>query len=679
MQILYRTNPSGVRVIKYRNLYCLLLFMVYGHTISARNTKPAYSREDSANIMQLLNKASALKQRNPDSSFICLQKALAESRQKKFTDGIAGSLYLLGLLYNLQSSFDRAIACNKEALPYCRQSDRYQYLAATLYGNIGYSYYIKGSYATALNYYDSSIKEGQKLNLPKERKQLAVTLNNIAAIHWQLKQWAQALNYLDQAEDICKNGNFSSQLMMTLANKASVYDKSGNDAQAALYYKEALKLPIQYDNPESVVNFITAKSGMAEWYIKLNKPKDALQLLNELDTIRRAAYVEHSSVTPAYLKGVAYLMLGAYDRSEVFLKRSLKLSEEMDIKDQLINIHKTLSQVYDSTLQYKAALAHYYIYSQLRDTLLGKEKTRDINEIDTKYRTAEKDRDIIQKQLLINKQQAQITRRNVWIGSISAGALLLGILLAFRHRINRQKQDNQSKQIHILQQQHEIFVQEQEINHLNAMMKGEEQERVRIARELHDGIVSQLLAVRLHLNGVLYNKKDNALQPQDFQHTIQYLEDATKELRTTAHNMMPETVLQSGLVTGLRTYSEKMSELSIARIECTQVGLEYPLDTDRALSLYRIAQELIQNALKHAKASHILIQLNYRDALLALTVEDNGKGCASGTLKETTGMGLRNIFARVRSMKGSVDFSSVEGQGTTVYLEFEKQEMLRPL
>ncbi len=654
-------------------ILCLLSFKVFhGMPPSGWTPNTFYVPKDPISIMKLISRARAVKQDNPDSSLIYLNQALSRSRETGYADGIAFSLYGIGLAYSIKSLFDSSIEANKAAIFFCKQLEKHSDLRASIYSNIGHSYYLKGNYTLAISYFDSSVKTTSQNNLTKEGRSLAVTLNNIAAVHEKLNQWEQVLMYLNQAELICRKGNFDIQLMMTLTNKAAYYYSMNEDKRSEVYYKEALKLPFYKNHTESVAFLINAKSGFARLKIRQGKPKEALKLLHEIDIMDKTAYKETSSIAPAHLKGYAYLQLADYAMAETYLIQSLKESLAFNVFYNLSNIHKALSQLYDSTGNYKKALIHFYQYERIKDSLLSKEKIRDINDIDTKYRTAEKDRDIARQKLLINEQKDQLTKRNIWMVGMSIGVFFVLGMFVTRNRINRQKQESQIKEIQILKQQNDIHNRDQEIDHLKAIMQGEEKERIRIARDLHDGIVSQLLAIRLHFKGTLQDKRGYILESDDFNDTLHYLEEATKELRITAHNLMPETVLQNGFIAALQTYCSKMMEATSIRIEFQHLGYRQFLDPNIELSLYRIIQELVQNAIKHAQSDYVLVQVQELPHLLAITVEDNGVGCPDERIKSSAGMGLKSIFARVRVINAQLSVSSKQGVGTTFYIELEQ-------
>jgi PAS domain S-box-containing protein len=216
---------------------------------------------------------------------------------------------------------------------------------------------------------------------------------------------------------------------------------------------------------------------------------------------------------------------------------------------------------------------------------------------------------------------------------------------------------------------HQKFNSEQqakEIQLLEAVIEGEEKERSRLARELHDGISGMLVAAKLHFN-TLKEKVPQLADIPEYQHGLSLLDTAVIQVRQTSHNLMPEVLLENGLVKALDRYCSTISNdqlrvnfLALNEIERYSANFE--------LAIYRITQELINNIIKHAKATRVFVQFSQYNNLLSLTIEDNGIGFSEKSADN--GMGLKSIRKRVAAMKGNMDLHSTIGQGTSICLEF---------
>jgi signal transduction histidine kinase len=150
------------------------------------------------------------------------------------------------------------------------------------------------------------------------------------------------------------------------------------------------------------------------------------------------------------------------------------------------------------------------------------------------------------------------------------------------------------------------------------------------------------------------------------------LDSSIQEMRRVAHNMMPEMLIKYGLDTALKEFCDEIDRTGIIHVNYQSVGVtDMGLENSTAVIVYRIVQELVNNTLKHAHAKNLLIQLHQsvQEKLLAVTVEDDGNGFDTERLKQSDGMGWRNIQNRVEFLKGKVDILSSPGKGTSVMIE----------
>ncbi|HYO21866.1 MAG TPA: PAS domain S-box protein [Flavisolibacter sp.] len=206
-----------------------------------------------------------------------------------------------------------------------------------------------------------------------------------------------------------------------------------------------------------------------------------------------------------------------------------------------------------------------------------------------------------------------------------------------------------------------------------ALVNGEEKERSRIAKDLHDGVAGMLAAAKMHLASLHTADKEMA-EAGTFRQAIQLLEEAAIEVRKTSHNLMPELLLQHGLDEALRRYCCNISNGSTLVVRYDSWGDLKRYKNSFELSVYRIVQELLNNIVKHAQASEAIVQFHCDGEVLYITVEDNGIGF-SEEQRQKEGMGLCNLQARVTAINGRMQLDAVAGQGVNVYLEFETAGM----
>jgi len=246
-----------------------------------------------------------------------------------------------------------------------------------------------------------------------------------------------------------------------------------------------------------------------------------------------------------------------------------------------------------------------------------------------------------------------------------AVALFMMALLFYAYR-QRSKTLTQQRHLHRLEM--EQVQQQHEISNLTAMLSGQEQERSRLARDLHDGLGGLLSGTKIELSAV-FSRVNDAAAREKVTRSLNQLDAAVNELRRVAHNLMPELLLKYGLTEAIREYCNRMSHGDL-EVAAEIVSYTDSLDTNRQVVVYRIIQELVNNAMKHAEAKHILIQLAQADGTLYLTVEDDGKGFDVATLDGRKSAGIHNVQSRLDYLKGHLNLISEPGMGTTVEIEF---------
>jgi signal transduction histidine kinase len=248
------------------------------------------------------------------------------------------------------------------------------------------------------------------------------------------------------------------------------------------------------------------------------------------------------------------------------------------------------------------------------------------------------------------------------LGGTALSAIIVG-LLTYRNYRNKQK---------LQQQRINELETEKKLTATEAVLKGEEQERTRLAKDLHDGLGGMLSGIKYsfqNMKGNLIMTPDNA---QAFERSMDMLDSSIKEMRRVAHNLMPEALVKFGLDTALRDFCNDINQSGALKVSYQSIGLENTsLDQITAITIYRIIQELINNTMKHAAATEAIVQVSKTNERLSVTVEDDGKGFDPVILQGAKGIGWNNIQSRIDFMKGKADIQSEPGKGTSVHIELD--------
>jgi signal transduction histidine kinase len=342
---------------------------------------------------------------------------------------------------------------------------------------------------------------------------------------------------------------------------------------------------------------------------------------------------------------------GRMNEAKTYLDTLLIKGTEYQMKFGRLNAYSGLAEWYGKRGEYKIANEYLVRKLALSDSIVSEETKDKIAMMETRFRVAAKDNEI--KALQDEKKIHLLTiRQKNTINYILIGgaAALIVILLLFYRKSQTEKQ----------------------LAATEAVLKGEEQERARVAKDLHDGLGGMLSGIKHSFSNMKENLIMTPENAQSFERGIQMLDSSIKEMRRVAHNMMPEMLMQYGLNSALK-------ELCIELGRSSGIQASYqPIDMDTvnfsqelSVAAYRVVQELANNAVKHADATTLLVQAHasVEDSLLQLTVEDNGKGVDIRDLDKSQGMGWKSIRNRAELLKGKIDISSLPGKGVSVIIE----------
>lgn len=263
--------------------------------------------------------------------------------------------------------------------------------------------------------------------------------------------------------------------------------------------------------------------------------------------------------------------------------------------------------------------------------------------------------EIAEKEKLFQQQRHKIRLQNYVLIGIGVLVLLSGLLIHSHYRRYKLRQETILKTA--LMKQHELAI--------KAVIEAEENERQRIAKDLHDGVGQMMSAAKMNLSAfeseIIFQNQD---QKNSLQKVIQLVDESCKEVRTVSHIMMPNALLKNNLDAAIRDFVDKLNNKNLHANVYTE-GIDQRLDISVETVLYRVVQECVHNAIKHAGATRLDISLVRDKDGISGTIEDNGKGFDANK-SNSDGIGIKNISTRIEYLKGTVDFDSSAGRGTLV-------------
>lgn len=335
------------------------------------------------------------------------------------------------------------------------------------------------------------------------------------------------------------------------------------------------------------------------------------------------------------------------------------------IPQNLLLYYNDLSELYFSQGKFKEAMTWSKKYKSLNDSLSEKRERKKIAELEFRFNQTENEKKIILLQA--EKQKIELSQENnrLFITLLSGISLLLLtiVLLSGLYYRNNKKLLIQQEQNH--KQQLNEIEQKRAIHFSRALIEGEEKERKRLAGDLHDGLGGLLATIKINLSGLVSKNEDLNSELKSI--TLQ-LDNTANELRRIARNMMPEALINLGLEVALKDLCHSLFTETV-KVDFQSFAIRAAISKEKQIIIFRIVQELLTNAIRHAKASLILVQCSQNENVFFITVEDNGIGFELSNTETRNGIGLLTIKNRVDYLNGTLEIRSILQEGTTINIE----------
>ncbi len=530
---------------------------------------------------------------------------------------------------------------------------------------------------------------------PRLARLLAAIANNRGTVADHRGQYAEAVRrYLRAATYLARLPDAGTQLTV-YANLGNSLLSSDQPAQAAYYwrlaaalrprtgpvpellpvYLQLARLHLQQAHPDSARPALAAARSLLpaatlyadEYYGTLGQYYRATGQLAAAGQAfgQAAAYAARKGALGRQAKllfeqGQLAAQAGQPAAARAALERSLALAEQLGDPRQLAASLEGLARLAEQAGQWPEALFYYRRSHELRDTLAGTAVRAQVNQLETRYRSRQQAGQLralrqaqAAQQLALRQEQRLNVAYLVLLAVLVLAGLLAAALLRQRQRLAAQQRAQEKTRLTT-----------------QAVLQGQEEERRRLARDLHDGLGGMLSTVKHYLataQGRAAQPTGGAAATELLGQSIRHLDSSIGELRRVARNLMPEALLAFGLAQALQDLCASTQQASGVAVQLHLHGLETRLPKTLEVELYRLVQELLNNVLKHAQAREVLVQLMRHGPALHLVVEDDG--CGFDPAVAGTGVGLRSVQARARYLGGTLDVQAAPGQGASFSLE----------
>ncbi|WP_310381405.1 sensor histidine kinase [Flavobacterium sp.] len=525
---------------------------------------------------------------------------------------------------------------------------------ANAYLNLGIKYSDADNVELAIKNVINATRIAEKNNFYEILSKSYNELGNIYRYH---KQLDKSIEFFKKSIAISESNHLYRYSAITKYNLAGTYLSKGYNNT------DTIKMSIKIINEsialmkklKDTASIITFSNGISQAYTDLKDYDSGLKILNDTEPLIKSTNDESLFVTHYLRMGKIYNDKGDFKKAIQNYDKSLALALKYKMHRWEYNVYMGYAETYENLGNYKQANKFNILYSDLRDSLTDVENFKAASDMQNLYETQKKETEII-KLKTTNEKKANLNK--ILIGT-SIGLLLIGFL---GYRNFRNKRKIQNLKITELEKDKQLLA-------IDAMLKGQEEERGRIAKDLHDGLGGLLSGTKLSFTNMRENlilTPENALQ---FEKSLNMLDTTIADLRKVAHNLMPEALVKFGLDEALRDFCNSIQAATTIKVDYQKLGVERKINTTTQTFIYRIIQELINNAVKHAQAKEILVQLAFTDKKIIITIEDNGKGYDANRVKNKKGDGLNNIEYRVQYLNGTIDTISSPNNGTAVNIE----------
>lgn len=565
----------------------------------------------------------------------------------KTTDSLDGASTLKNLAaikYQL-GELDTALKVLQRSISFAPRNPKTRkdsFLMGNIYNTLGVVYDELSDHKIAINNYFKALDIYNKIN---NRDYASDAYFNIASAYSEMGYHDQTIKYAKKAWEIDRKISF--EVQSHVINLIGITHAEKGDYEKAINFYQKI---LDHKNQVSNHTYGVTLGNLGISYFKLGWHDEAIKAFRESMKVRKEVGQKKGLIYGYMNLAEVYNQKENYSKALTFIDSSYSLAREAGFKGDVKDILRIKSEILAGKGIYKKAFETYKNYSSLSDSLLNENVSGQIEEIRAKYETAEKEKAIQKLEKETALQQLENQRQQKFIFLLLLTLVLIGSFGGFV--------------FYRRQQQHKQEMKEQEISFQKQLLKetieAQEEERQKIAKDLHDGIGQQLGGLKMAAQSIHPQTQE---EKDKLKKVTKVLDDTAEEVRNISHQMMPRILSEDGLVAAL----EDMLDKTFSYNENIDYSFEYhglksPLQKHLEIGLYRICQELVNNIIKHSEADFASVQLLKSGRQLALIVEDNGNGFNHEDNKK--GIGMKTIESRINSISGKINFEPSPNAGT---------------
>ncbi len=651
---------------------------------------------DTAKVKTLILLSSEIINTDPLDANKYVNSALNLSNRLKYAPGIIDALYIKSTIYKLTGEYDSAILFNDKAIYlsdsindlkrmadnislqgrlisrtispkaariyYLKSLDIYIELNDSLgmansFNSIGAIYLEQAIYDSAIYYFLKSIKLSEQIEYYKG---LGKAFMNIGVAYHRIKELNKAKSYLLKSISINKKNNQLKLIGFAYNNLGNLSDDENDYDTALVYYNKALNIYNEINYLRSIPNIY---NNIGNIYVDKKEYSNALSYYKKAKNIYEEIGNKDGFIAAYKNEALIYGRFKNYDKALKIYDSCLVLAKNINSVYRMREIYNNIFSTYKLKHDYKNAFDYYIIYNKFTDSIFNIEKTRTITDLTLKY---EKEKDQATILVLENENlgksldlKKRTNQRNIYLftglGSI---VIVLFLLIFYRHKARKDEIISKQK-IRQLEEEKKLLA-------AKSIVEGQEEERKRIAKELHDGLGVLLSTAKMQFTTIKDKSPEN--KPL-IDRATKLLEQAAGDVRRISHNMMPGLLTRFGLYEAVEDLIDELDATEGLHAICEIKGDTKRLLENTEIMLYRVIQEMVNNTLKHAKAKNISLNINILPDKLNIQYSDDGKGFDVEEKIESKSIGLTSIKSRVKFLEGELSTESKPGAGVSYFMQ----------
>ncbi|TVQ83228.1 MAG: hypothetical protein EA393_15710 [Bacteroidetes bacterium] len=645
-------------------IYKLLLVIVgfcFSHNFLAAQENPVIDslktrilKEKDDSLLTVLYADLAFQYRigSADSMMTYAKKSLKYAQKLNNDRLLVNSYNLTGMAYQHHGDNTSALKWFEKMLnnPFTHKDSTYLTMA---YNNMGISYKNLGKYEKSIDHYLYGLSIDNAL---KDLNAIALKHLNIAQVFKLMGDYHTGLHHDSLALDLFSQLNDTIQLPKVYNNLAITHFYLGNTEESIAGFEKAYEINLKNGNISETARNIN-NIGIV-WRNLENYSRALIYSLRALEL--RKTLGDRYAIAESYMNvGSDYALLNSLDMALAYFDSTEVMIKELKRPQFEAEFLLAKASAYEHNLQFSKALYLIKEHYRLRDSIINERNKNHISELMIQYETEKKDRELLAQQLTISEKEKALRIKNLQASIYLIGFFVTLLLLTGGVLFYRQRKKH-------IEAQYENWQKNKKIDNLKFLIAGEEKERTRISRELHDGINGSLAALKMLIKSNRYSKEEV------LEKSTEMIDQITLEIREISHNLMPAVLKDLGLIAVLNDFLFKIKRGGSLDITLYDFGDFSGLSDHDKLVVYRIVQELVKNVLKHAQATECIVQLVAEEDMVSVTVEDNGKGFVSNKEQmkiEESGIGLRNVKSRIDMVDGKLNILSDQRSGTSIHIE----------